>query len=265
VKVDPIQLENALMNLVINSRDAIVESGQIIIETSVVSVADLPSNLPPDSLHDLYVGLTVRDNGLGIPKDVLDHVFEPFFSTKNANDGSGLGLSMVQGFVKQSGGEISIESELHRGTAVSLYLPCVDDNATVSSDTSSDKIGYESGNGETILLVEDDARVRRLNSHRLAQMGYEVLEASNGKQALEILAANPVVDLLFSDIAMPGGIRGHELAVHARQLLPHLKVLLTTGYDKEHATSNLPRYKVLPKPYSAEQLAKYLREVLGEQ
>ncbi len=265
VKVDPIQLENALMNLVINSRDAIAEHGQIFIETSVVSAADLPPNIPIDSLHELYVYIAVRDNGLGIPQDVLDHVFEPFFSTKKTSKGSGLGLSMVQGFIKQSGGEISIESELDRGTIVSLYLPCLDDSGTVSSDTSSDNKGYESGNGELILLVEDDARVRRVNSRRLAKIGYEVLEAKNGKQALEILAANPAVNLLFSDIAMPGGMRGHELADQACRLLPHLKVLLTTGYAEEHATSNLPRYRVLTKPYSVEQLAKYLREVLGEQ
>jgi len=263
--VDPVQLENALMNLVINSRDAIGESGQIFVETSAISAADLPLNIPTDNLHDSYVQLTVRDDGLGMPKDVLDHVFEPFFSTKKSNEGSGLGLSMVQGFIKQSGGEVSIESELHRGTIVSLYLPCLDDNDKVSSDTSFGCREHENGNGELILLVEDDARVRRVNSQRLKKMGYVVLEAENGNQALEVLAASPSVNLLFSDIAMPGGMRGHELADHACRLLPHLKVLLTTGYAEEHTASNLPRYRVLAKPYSEEQLAKYLREVLGKE
>jgi len=265
VKVDPIQLENALMNLVINARDAITESGQILIKTSRISVADSPANFPIDSPHNLYVCISVQDNGSGMSKEVLDHAFEPFFSTKNSADGSGLGLSMVQGFIKQSGGEISIESELHQGTIVSLYLPCLDDNDTVSSQTSSGSKEYESGNGELILLVEDDVRVRRVNSQRLEKMGYKVLQAENGKKALEVLSANTAVDLLFSDIVLPGTNSGHELADQACRLLPKLKVLLTTGYDEESVISSLPSYKVLTKPYSIEQLAKYLREVLDEQ
>lgn len=265
VKVDPVQLENTLMNLVINARDAIAESGQILIETSMISVADSPANFPIDNPHDLYVCISVQDNGAGMPKEVLDHAFEPFFSTKSSTEGSGLGLSMVQGFIKQSGGEVSIESELHQGTIVSLYLPSYNAGDKTAPDGSSVSRGYESGNGETILIVEDDARVRRVNKQRLEKMGYEVLQAENGKQALEVLSTNPAVDLLFSDIAMPGGMRGPELADLACRQLPRLKVLLTTGYAEENAATDLPCYRVLTKPYSMEQLAKCLREELSKQ
>ncbi len=264
VKVDPIQLENALMNLVINARDAMSEKGQILIETSVVSAADLPPYLPARSIHDSYVCISVQDDGAGMSKEVLDHAFEPFFSTKKANEGSGLGLSMVQGFIKQSGGEVYIESQLDRGTTVSLYLPCYEENNKASSDASPNGRSYGMGNGELILIVEDDPRVLRVNTQRLEKLGYGVLQAKNGKRALEVLATNPSVALLFSDIAMPGGMRGPELAVQACRLLPHLKVLLTTGYAAEQATSAPPCYKILTKPYSMAQLAKSMREVLSE-
>ena len=263
VNVDPVQLENALVNLVINARDALHEGGQIIIETGQVSAYDFTMLTHSDVLSKTYVRIAVNDNGAGMTADVLAHAFEPFFSTKKTGEGTGLGLSMVHGFVKQSGGEIRLESTLGIGTVVTLYLPCAEDAPDVLSGVIQKSTGRHAGNGETILLVEDDERVRLVNAKRLEAMGYGILMAQDGTQALDILAENLGVSLLFSDIIMPHGVLGHELADQARLIKPSLKVLLTTGYAEEQTAANIGPYKVLTKPYSADQLARHIAKVLN--
>lgn len=264
VKVDPIQLENALINLVINARDALTENGKIRIETALVST--LPSHLRP---HDVrpdvsYVRISVSDNGVGMPKEVQDRAFEPFFTTKRHENGTGLGLSMVQGFLKQSNGEVLIESEPGAGTTVSLYFPGSSEISDADHNTGSKNKQYQNTAKKIILLVDDNPKVRKINAQRLERIGYQVLQAGSGKQALEILSKNPKIDLLFSDIVMPGGMHGHELAAEACRLKPTLKILLTTGYSEEHITAKARHYRVLTKPYSVDQLAECLNAVLNQ-
>lgn len=264
LNIDPGQLENALLNLVINARDALADGGEILVETGLIERASLISKLGQLHPKGSFVQIAVSDNGSGMPDDVLASAFEPFFSTKKTGKGSGLGLSMVYGFVKQSGGDIDIESQPGKGTVVTLILPSSSSEIRASASKSSliPTPTPGTGDGETILLVEDDAKVRRVNVRRLVALGYRVLEADNGPSALAVLAENEQVVALFSDIVMPGGMLGQELAGHACQMRPELKVILTTGYADEPARTGAVSYAVLTKPYSSLQLAQQLRSVL---
>ena len=259
---DPTQLENAIINLALNARDAMPDGGTLSIEAENVEFA--PDRLPAD--FDVapgpFVRIKVADSGTGMPPSVLERAFEPFFTTKDVGRGSGLGLSMVYGFVKQSGGHIEIESAPDRGTAISLHLPRTElDRA---GKAPAEKMKTE-GAGETILVVEDNAEVRELAVMFLKELGYKVIEARDGHAALASLKSKDTVDLLFTDIVMPGGISGAELARRALELRPGLKLLFTTGYAEEteaDGSAFATGAEVLAKPYRKHQLAQTVRDAL---
>lgn len=254
---DPVQLESALTNLAINARDAMPTGGRLTIEAATQQFDDGYSSEHDDVMHGEYVMLAVSDTGAGMAPEVLNRVFEPFFTTKGAK-GSGLGLSMVYGFAKQSGGHVRISSELGRGTSVRLYLPRAA-QAKAGDETRSLSSRPPIGQGETILLVEDHEDVRRLARMHLADLGYRVLEAENGRQALDILAHDDEVDLLFTDIVMPGGLSGIELEREARKLRPQMKALFTSGFTRDNLSDPV---NFLPKPYRKPDLAEKVRAVL---
>jgi PAS domain S-box-containing protein len=262
-EIDPALLESAILNLAINARDAMGKGGRLIIETANATL-DAERAAEEDIAPGQYVVLTVSDTGQGIAPDVLPKVFEPFFTTKEAGKGSGLGLSMVYGFVKQSGGHIRIRSELGHGTTVRLYFSRSLKTAQASPETTAR--GAPKGGNELILVVEDDSLVRANLSRQLERLGYRVLEANAGAPALELLAAYPDVALLFTDIVMPGALNGAEFAKKALEIRPGLRVLFTSGYTEDAITHDGrldPGVDLLSKPYSREQLATTLRRVMS--
>ncbi len=255
--------ESAILNLVINARDAMPNGGVVSIATDVVQVArgQVPGLEPGE-----YVHVRVTDTGSGMTRDVLDRAFDPFFTTKGLAKGSGMGLPMVYGFAKQSGGHVTIESEVGRGTSVHMYLPVTQETAVAKPVEEHRTNGTTTTGGhERILLVEDEPQVRRFVSTQLAGLGYSVLEAEAAAPALDILKAEPNIDLLFTDLVMPGGMSGFDLVERAREFQPDLKVLLTTGYAAE-TDSMLADVKdpILKKPYKKQQLAEALRDVLEQ-
>jgi len=265
-RIDTSQLETTLLNLAINARDALGSGGNVSIETSNTvldhSYAERHREVTPGD----YVLITVSDNGDGIPKDVLPHVFEPFYSTKEVGKGSGLGLSMVYGFVKQSQGHIEVFSEEGHGTTIKIYIPRCLSEAESVSQPSRPEPPAPSGQ-ETILLVEDDERVREIANSLLVSMGYRVLQAGSGLEALEVLAQRDDIDLLFTDMVMPGGMTGAELADQALQRCPRLKVLYTSGYTDMSVFDNgllQSGSKVLSKPYRKNELAHHVRNTLDK-
>jgi len=212
-----------------------------------------------------YVVIVVTDTGHGIAPENMSRIFEPFFTTKELGKGSGLGLSMVFGFVKQSGGHIRVYSEPGEGTSVKMYFPR--SQAKQQPDVTNRAGRKITGGTETILAVEDDNAVREHVTTQLRGLGYHVLEASSGAEAMEIFKQTPEIDLLFTDVVMPGGIGGRELAESARKLRPDLKILYTSGYTENsivHHGRLDPGVKLLNKPYRREQLAAKVREILEE-
>ena len=265
-RADPAQLQSALVNLAVNARDAMPNGGQLTIETyNVVLDSDYVSRKAEVPAGD-YVVISVTDTGSGMPPDVLDRVFEPFFSTKETGKGSGLGLSMVYGFVKQSSGHVSIYSEVGHGTAVKIYLPRVVDDVHDVSATAV-RPGLPMG-AETILVVEDDPDVRRTVVALLSSLGYRVEEAASGADGLAALERCADVDLVFTDVMMPGGMSGIELGAAARRRYPHLKIIYTSGYtdrDLVAAEREGGAATLLTKPYRHEELARKIREVLDRE
>jgi CheY-like chemotaxis protein len=264
IRADTGQLQSAIVNMGVNARDAMPQGGRLVIETrNVVFDAD-HSDFHPELEAGQYVQLSISDTGSGMPPEVRDRVFEPFFTTKEKGRGTGLGLAMVYGFVKQCGGHVTIHSGVGRGTTFNLFFPRADGaDERMSEETKSDT---SSQVGETILVVEDDERVRRLTIARLKLIGYQVLEASDGPKAIDILTRGDSVDLVFTDLIMPGGMSGREVAARARQLKPGIKVLLTSGYSEGlvHAEDlERERLKVLRKPYHQADLIAALRDALG--
>jgi signal transduction histidine kinase len=264
-QIDRAQFEAALLNLMVNARDALPDGGRISIETRNVLIEKAYADQNPEVVEGAYVMLAVSDNGVGIDRSVLPRVFEPFFTTKDIGKGSGLGLSQVYGFAEQSGGHVKIYSEVGVGTTVKLYLPIATERP-VESDKQS-LIPLRSANGdETVLVVEDDEAVLTMAVESLTDLGYRVLVAHDGREALAIVKGPERIDILFSDIIMPGGINGPQLAIEARRLRPGIKVLLTSGYTSA-ALSNehgLPvELPVLSKPYRREELAAQLRVIAG--
>ena len=264
--VDASQLQNALLNLALNARDAMSRGGRLTVEITRTSLDRDYAQMYPEVRTGNYVLISVTDTGCGMTNEVRRHAFEPFFTTKGVGSGTGLGLSMVYGFVKQSGGHVQLYSEPGQGTSVRLFLPAFtegDDVAIAVEAASSADHEIPMGR-ETILVVEDDARVRRVAIMRLSNAGYTVLEAANGSDALEMLSAHPEIELLFTDIIMPGGMTGDELAKHARALRPDIKVLFTSGYAEPSIAGRelTERGSWLKKPYSARELATRLRELL---
>ena len=262
-RADPGQFQSAIVNMAVNARDAMAQGGKLVIETRNIVLdadhADFHLELKPGQ----YVQLSISDTGSGMAPDVRDRVFEPFFTTKEKGRGTGLGLAMVYGFVKQSGGHITIYSELGHGTTFNLYFPRVDGIALQRS--VKDKGTTDPEARETVLVVEDDQRVRQLTITRLKLIGYQVLEASDGPKALDLLTKGHPVDLVFTDLVMPGGMSGREVAARARQLRPGIKVLLTSGYAEELVHGDdleREQLKLLRKPYHQADLVSALRDVL---
>ena len=265
--VDRAQLKNAILNLALNARDAMPSGGTLTIETSAAEIGTKKSCAIAGGSKTRCIELSVTDTGTGMPPEVVKHAFEPFFTTKGERSGSGLGLSMVYGFAKQSGGHIELHSTVAVGTTVTLCLPeagadTEDEPAQGPSDTRETEMR---GKGEAVLVVEDNPRVRRVTTKRLTDLGYVVLEAEDGRTALDILEAGQPVDLLFTDVLMPGGMTGGDLAGEARQLRPGIKVLYTSGYTNEGALQEGlldEGSQLLAKPYSRDELIAGIRTAL---
>ncbi len=263
VFADPSQLENALLNLVINARDATPRGGRLTIDIfrKILTASEIASSdLSPGS----YAVIRITDTGTGMPPDVLSHAIEPFFTTKTSGKGTGLGLSMVYSFAKQSGGELRLKSKPEFGTTVSLLLPEAD--SVKASDVTEMDLDNLPGGSETILVVEDEPRVRKLLARRLRNLGYRVIESENARSAKQLIESHTEVDLLFSDIVMPGEMNGYDLVHWAREKRPELKLLLTTGADSEHVVSQrrqkAEQVALLRKPYTEKMLQETIRSLL---
>jgi signal transduction histidine kinase/CheY-like chemotaxis protein len=262
VQIDPAQFETAILNLAINSRDAMTGGGRITIETQNVTVDPQYAANDPEVTPGPYVMIAVSDSGAGMTPAVLARAFDPFFTTKEAGKGSGLGLSQVYGFAKTAGGYAKIYSELGIGTTVKLYLP-QSSNRPMLLEAGDEPASLQSGTGRgTILVVEDDEDVLAVTAESLKDLGYQVVTAANTARALEILSGDQPIDLLFSDVIIPGGTNGAQLAARARRVRPELKVLLTSGYTAaalslEHGLPD--NLNVVGKPYQRDELARKLR------
>ncbi|MBP2549847.1 PAS domain S-box-containing protein [Neorhizobium galegae] len=262
--VDGPQLQNALLNLTLNARDAMAGGGQLTIDVSRVHLDMDYAQMYPQVRAGDYILVAVTDTGTGMTEEVKQRAFEPFFTTKSTGAGTGLGLSMVYGFVRQSGGHIQIYSEQGQGTSVRLFLPGVLDASALKADEDRLPLMPDiPGGTETILVVEDDPRVRRVAVARLENSGYTVHQAANGIEALAVLDAHPDVALMFTDIAMPG-MSGDQLAKVVRERHPQIRILFTSGYaEPEIAGKQLAADgSWLKKPYTARELALQLRLLL---
>jgi CheY-like chemotaxis protein len=227
---DPNQLENALLNLAVNARDAMPRGGRLIIETANAHLDHAYAVQQPEVTPGQYVMIAVSDTGDGMSRETMERVFEPFFTTKEPGQGTGLGLSQVYGFIKQSNGHIKIYSELGRGTVVKLYLPRLYDDVRDDPVQAVESDMPHRGDGQLILVVEDDEAVRTYSTDTLREFVYRVITAPDARTALELLARHPDIRLLFTDIGLPGGMNGRQAAELARQQRPDLMVLFTTGY-----------------------------------
>ena len=262
VSIDPGQFEAALLNLCINARDAMAQGGRLTIETSSVTLDQAYADQHPDAVAGPYVLVAVSDTGTGMPADIVARAFDPFFTTKAKGEGTGLGLSMVYGFTKQSGGHAAIYSEPGVGTVVKLYLPRIEATPDAIGPAAMPQI--DAGGSEMVLLVEDDDLVRDHAARLLADLGYRVLIASDGPAALALLRENPV-DLLFTDVIMPGGMNGPRLAEAAHAMRPDLPVLYASGYTENaivHHNRVDPGINLLHKPYRRQALAQKIRATL---
>ena len=255
--VDASQLHNALLNLAINARDAMLRGGRLTIEISQARLDADYAQMYPEVRTGRYVLIAVTDTGEGMSEEVRQRAFEPFFTTKAMGAGTGLGLSMVYGFVKQSGGNIQLYSEPERGTSVRIFLPSAEPAREAKAPPAAGGNAAALPRGsQTILVVEDDARVRRVTFARLRSLGYEVIEADNGEAALTALASHPEIALIFTDVVMPGGLNGDELAEAALVERPNVKILFTSGYaEPAIARQGLRAGAWLKKPYTAAELA----------
>ncbi|MBN3751668.1 response regulator [Paraburkholderia sp. Tr-20389] len=263
IQADRNQLENAMLNLLINARDALDGEGRIsvIAENVVVGKNEATrSDISPGE----YLRLTVQDEGRGMSAEVLARACEPFFTTKEDGRGTGLGLSMVFGFVRQSGGHLSIESKVGHGTSVQMYFP-----RTAVAETVADvrDAAAHVGRNETVLVVEDDAGVRATSAELLRELGYKVIEAVNGDAALALLKNGVGVDLVFTDVVMPGTVKSADLAAWAKSRAPAIPVLFTSGHTRDMISKNnilAPDVKLLQKPYRPETLAQMVRDLLSK-
>jgi CheY-like chemotaxis protein len=263
ILVDPNQLENAVLNLAVNARDAMPDGGKLTIETAN-SHLDEDYALAQGIAAGQYVAICVTDTGEGMTTDVIDKVFEPFFTTKPTGQGSGLGLSQVYGFVKQSNGHVRIYSEPGTGTTVKIYLPRTMDAEASATPQSAQQIPQ--GSGDTVILVvEDDPNVRSLTVDMLRRLNYQVVDASDAAAALHILDTQPDIALVFTDVGLPGQHNGRQLAEAAQQRRPGLKVLFTTGYARNaivHHGRLDSGLDLIVKPFSYASLAFKVRAVL---
>ncbi|MFO1126901.1 MAG: ATP-binding protein [Rhodospirillales bacterium] len=258
---DPSQVESAIVNLALNARDAMPDGGSLQIElaNATLDLDYIAQN--PEAKPGEYVELSVSDTGTGIAAEILGRVFEPFFTTRPVGHGSGLGLSMVYGFAKQSGGHVRIDSSVGVGTCVRLYLPRARHGLELEKQTG---IGGSPGRGQTILVVEDHAEVREVVCKQLTMLGYNIVDATDGREALQILSDGTAVDLLFTDVVMPGGLSGPELVAEARSLRPSLRVLYTSGFPEASRSGGLcgSGDPLLSKPYRLQDLARRIAAAL---
>jgi PAS domain S-box-containing protein len=272
VSVDPSQLETALLNLAVNARDAMPGGGTLMIEISNAYLDEEYAQSHEGAKPGQYVLISVTDTGTGMTPEVVGKAFEPFFTTKELGQGTGLGLSQVYGFIKQSGGHVGIDSEVGRGTTIRLYLPRQAGEAKAAvprapAEVSSPRTatGPAAEPGETILLVEDEDDVRSFTASALSDLGYSVLTAADASAALAVLGSANNVDLLFTDVGLPNGLDGRELVDEARKRWPQLKVLFTTGYARSaftHFGRLDPGIELIVKPFSEASLAKRIRRIL---
>jgi signal transduction histidine kinase/ActR/RegA family two-component response regulator len=263
VVADARQLENALLNLCFNARDAMPHGGTLTIELANTSLRER-AEVAEDVVPGDYVMMAISDTGTGMTPDVLARAVEPFFTTKDVGLGSGLGLSMVYGFARQSGGHLRITSEPGQGTNVRLYLPKAQHQA-IRADAAVELAAISAGAGGRILVVEDDSMVRQHAVMQLASLGYDVAQAASGSEALELLSDGREIDLLFTDIMMPGGMDGVELAARVRELRPRLPVVFTSGYAESAVVWEgklREGMTILTKPYRRQELADTIREAL---
>jgi len=263
--VDPAQLESAVLNLCLNARDAMADGGRLTIETANAHLDEDYARQHLEITPGHYVMIAVTDTGTGVSPEIAERVFEPFFTTKASGQGSGLGLSMVYGFAKQSRGHVKLYSEPGEGTTVKLYLPRTRDDAQAEQRDTPRRLPR--GAGERVLVVEDDEMVRRFVREQVASLGYEVLNAADAGTALRLIESGEAIDLLFTDVVMPGAMDGRQLADAARRLRPDLPVLYTSGYTENaivHQGRLDPGVSLLNKPYRLADLAEKLAAVLRE-
>ncbi len=263
IEADQNQLESAIVNLAVNARDAMPNGGRLTIETANAELDESYVQTDAEVIPGQYVMIAVSDSGGGMSKETLARVFEPFFTTKEVGRGTGLGLSMVYGFVKQSGGHVTIHSEVSEGTTVKLYFPRFQ-GAVAERGHELEKAVPRATPGEVVLVVEDNDEVRAFSTMTLRDLGYSVLEAANAEEARSLLEGGARIDLLFTDVVLPG-LNGRELADRAASLRPSLPVLFTTGYSRNaivHHGRLDAGVNLLSKPFTVEQLANRVRAVL---
>jgi len=268
-KIDQGDFEDAILNLSINARDAMGGHGQLIICTRNINLDETFCDHTNNAIPGEYIELAVSDNGEGISAEQLERMFEPFYTTKDEGKGTGLGLAMVYGFVQRSHGYIDVISNLGTGTTIKLYLPRFKGKEKQPTEINTEKHDLLPRGTETVLVVDDEEALLQLAKTLLEGMGYRVFTASNGEQALQKLHQERDIDLLFSDVVMPGAINGYDLAEQATAKFPKLKVLLTSGYtgkvvDDNQANKAGLTLNLLNKPYSISELAIEVREVLDE-
>ncbi|MGL4396792.1 MAG: PAS domain S-box protein [Hyphomicrobium sp.] len=264
-RADPSEIENAVLNLAINARDAMPDGGKLIIETRNTEFDAHDEGAVSGLTAGQYVVVSVTDTGAGMAPEIVKRAFEPFFTTKPTGKSTGLGLSTIYGFAQQSGGQVTLYSELGKGTTVSLYLPR-DGGVEGDRDIAGSATVPLSENNETVLVVEDNPEVREVTLQRIEALGYVVREASSGAEAIAVLKGDPEIALVFSDVVMAGGMSGLDLERWIKEHSPHIKVLLTTGFSAEaigsteHGDRPTP---ILPKPYSRLHLARAIHDALS--
>ena len=264
---DPNQLENAILNLSINARDAMPEGGRMTIETANTWI-DQVGAIERDVPTGQYIAICVTDNGAGMPPEVVARAFDPFYTTKPVGKGTGLGLSMIYGFARQSGGHVRIYSEVGRGTTVKIYLPRHAGGKPTQVDAAEAPRELPRAEaGETVLVVDDEPTVRMLVGDTLAELGYQAIEAADATSGLKVLESDVKIDLLISDIGLPGGMNGKQMADKARLRRPDLKILFITGYAENAAVANghlEPGMQVMSKPFAMDKLAARIRSIIEE-
>lgn len=262
--VDASEMENALLNLALNARDAMGSGGTLLLETSNCEFDGDGAAQVGGITPGRYTCLSVSDTGTGMSEEVLARAFDPFFTTKEPGKGTGLGLTSLHGFVRQSGGNVLLYSEVGHGTSVKIYLPSLD-GGTEAPSISVPAPATTTGQGEAVLLVEDNAAVRAVTRDRLLQLGYRVVEAGDAAAALAVLDRDKSIDVVLSDIIMPGGMTGADLAKKIRLTRPQLPVILTSGFAGEMVQKHLSEVSpsaILRKPYGIDELARALQQAL---
>jgi two-component system NtrC family sensor kinase len=261
IRIDPTELELALLNLGVNARDAMPDGGALSVAVRNVTLA---GELETDGLRGEFVSIEVGDTGNGIPADILPRVFEPFFTTKDAGKGTGLGLSQVYGFAKQSGGTATVRSKPGTGTTVTLYLPATDEPVASRRDAGVEDPELSGERGGMVLVVEDNEEVAAISTGYFEQLGYRAEHVLNGAEALDKLQTNGAYNLIFSDILMPGSVGGLELARIVREHYPKLPILLTTGYSQSAQEAVREGFCIVQKPYDLRDLSTAVRDLQSQ-